>query len=86
VVGRELVQEDDRRPASSLFIVQTNAILGDGMGHFRFLSIFLFLRNIIASSAPNIAINFRGRNTAESFHFRHRMIAKSPRNSFLAAT
>jgi hypothetical protein len=56
------------------------------MGHFRFLSIFLFLRNIIASSAPNIAINFRGRNTAESFHFRHRMIAELPRNRFLAAT
>jgi hypothetical protein len=56
------------------------------MGHFRFLSIFLFLRNIITSSAPNIAINFRGRNAAEAFRFRHRMIAELPRNRFLAAT
>jgi len=56
------------------------------MGHFRFLSIFLFLRNIITSGSPKIAINFRGRNAAESFHFRHRMIAELPRNRFLVAT
>ena len=64
VVGRELVQEDDRRPASRLFIVKMNAILGDGMGHFGFLSIFLFSRNILARPASKIAINSRGRNTA----------------------
>jgi hypothetical protein len=64
VVGRELVQEDDRRPASRLLIVQTNAILGDGIGHFGFLSIFLFLRNFLARPATKIAINSRGCNTA----------------------
>jgi hypothetical protein len=86
VVGRELVQEDDRRSASRLFIVKTNAIFGDGIGHFGFLSIFLFFRNFIARAAPKIAINSRGRNAAESFHFRHQMIAESPRNRFRAAT
>jgi hypothetical protein len=86
VVGRELVQEDDRRPASRLFIVQTNAILGDGMGHFGFLSIFLFLRNFLALPAGKIAVNSRGCNTAKSVHFRHRMIVESPRNRFRAAT
>jgi hypothetical protein len=86
VVGRELVQEDDRRPASRLFIVQTNAILGDGIGHFGFFSIFLFSRNILARPGSKIAVNSRGRNTAKSIHFRHRMIAESPRNRFPAAT
>jgi hypothetical protein len=86
VVGRELMQEDDRRPASRLFKVQTDAIPGDGMGHFGFLSIFLFLRNIITSSAPKIAVNSRGCNAAESVRFRHRMLAESPRNRFRAAT
>jgi hypothetical protein len=59
------VQEDDRRPASRLFIVQTNAILGGGMGHFRFLSIFLFSRNFLARPARKIAVNSRGCNAAE---------------------
>jgi hypothetical protein len=76
VVGRELVQEDDRRPASRLFIVQTNAILGDGMGHFGFLSIFLFSRNLTARRTGKIAVNSRGRNAAELVHFRHRIIAE----------
>jgi hypothetical protein len=66
--------------------VQTNAILGDGIGHFGFLSIFLFSRNFVARPASKIAVNSRGRNTAGSFHFRHRIIAELPRNSFLAAT
>src|SRR5438094_7735781 len=60
VVGRELVQEDDRRPASRLFIVKANAILGDGIGHFGFLSIFLFSRNFLAWPVSKIAINSRG--------------------------
>jgi hypothetical protein len=85
VVGRELVQEDDRRAASGLFVVQTDAILGYGMGHFRFLSIFLFLRNFLTRPAGKIAVNSRGCNTAVSVHFRHRMIAESPRNRFLTA-
>jgi len=55
------------------------------MGHFVFLSIFLFLRNFITQRALKIAINFRGRNTAKSFHFRHGIHAESPRNGCLAA-
>jgi hypothetical protein len=35
------------------------------MGHFVFLSIFLFLRNIVAPQALKIAVNFRGCNTAK---------------------
>ena len=76
VVGRELVQEDDRRPASRLFEMQTDVILGDGIGHFGFFSIFLFSRNFIARPVGKIAVNARGRNAAESIHFRHRMIAE----------
>jgi hypothetical protein len=86
VVGREFVQEDDRRPASRLFIVQTNVILGDGMGHFGFFSIFLLSRNFLAWPTGKIAVNSRGCNAAESVHFRHRKIAESPRNRFRAAT
>jgi hypothetical protein len=66
--------------------VQTNAILGDGMGHFGFFSIFLFSRNILARPASKIAVNSRGCNTAKPLHFRRRMIAESPRNRFRAAT
>ena len=33
VVGRELVQEDDRRAAASLFVVEADVIRGDGVGH-----------------------------------------------------
>jgi hypothetical protein len=58
------VQEDDRRPASRLFIVQTNAIVGDGIKHFGFLSIFLFLRTFLARPAGKIAVNSRGCNAA----------------------
>jgi hypothetical protein len=86
VVGRELVQEDDRRPASCLFIVKTSAFLGDGVGHFGFLSIFLFSRNFLAQPADKIAVNSRGGNAAVWLHFRHRMIAESPRNRFRSAT
>jgi hypothetical protein len=56
------------------------------MGHFGFLSIFLFSRNILARLASKIAINSRGCNAAALLHFRHRIIAESPRNRFLAAT
>ena len=33
VVGRELMQEDDRGSASRLFVVKPDVILGDGIGH-----------------------------------------------------
>jgi hypothetical protein len=56
------------------------------MGHFGFFSIFLFSRNILARPGQQIAVNSRGRNTAKSIHFCHRMIAESPRNRFRAAT
>jgi hypothetical protein len=56
------------------------------MGHFGFLSIFLFLRNFLAWPAGKIAVNSRGCNAAVWFHFRHRLIAESPRNGFRAAT
>jgi hypothetical protein len=56
------------------------------MGHFGFFSIFLFSRNILARPGSKIAVNSRGRNTAKSIHFCHRMIAESPRNRFRAAT
>jgi hypothetical protein len=65
--------------------MQTNAVFGDGMGHFRFLPIFLFSRNILARPADKIAVNSRGCNTAELVHFRRRIIAESPRNRFRAA-
>jgi hypothetical protein len=41
------------------------------MGHFGFLSIFLFLRNIVARSTIKIAVNFPGRNAADRILFRH---------------
>jgi hypothetical protein len=66
--------------------MQANAIFGDGMGHFGFLSIFLFLRNFLARPASKIAVNSRGCNTAVWLHFGHVMPAESPRNRFLAAT
>jgi hypothetical protein len=56
------------------------------MGHFGLFSILLFSRNILARPGSKIAVNSRGRNTAKPFHFRHRMIAESPRNRFRAAT
>ena len=37
VVGRELVQEDDRGSAPGLFEIEADIILGDGIGHFGFL-------------------------------------------------
>ncbi len=37
VVGRKLVQEDDRRSAPGLFEIEADIILGDGIGHFGFL-------------------------------------------------
>ena len=37
VVGREFVQEDDRRSASRLFEIEADIIFGDGMGHLEFL-------------------------------------------------
>ena len=40
VVGRELVQEDDRRSAARLFEIETDIILGDGIGHFGILLSF----------------------------------------------
>jgi hypothetical protein len=55
------------------------------MGHFRFLSIFLFLRNIVTRPARKIAVNSRGGNAAVWFHFRHGIIAESPRNRFRTA-
>ncbi len=41
VVGRELVQEDDRRSAAGLFEVEADMIAGDGIGHLLFLPLFL---------------------------------------------
>jgi hypothetical protein len=58
----------------------------NGMGHFGFFSIFLFSRNLTARPADKIAVNSRGCNAAEPVHFRHRIIAESPRNRFRAAT
>ncbi len=37
VVGREFMQEDDRRSQARLFEMQTDMILGHGIGHLRFL-------------------------------------------------
>jgi len=56
------------------------------MGHFGFLSIFLFSRNFLARPGNKIAVNSRGRNTAVWLHFRHRIIAESPCNRFDNAT
>ncbi|XIA65164.1 hypothetical protein ACFIOY_01675 [Bradyrhizobium sp. TZ2] len=60
------------------------------MGHFDFLSIFLFSRNFIALTglkiAVKIAVNVPGRNAAEQILFGHQMIAERPRNRFRAAT
>jgi hypothetical protein len=56
------------------------------MGHFEFLSIFLFLRNFLARPGVKIAVNSRDRNKAVGLHFRHGIIAESSRNRFRAAT
>jgi hypothetical protein len=55
------------------------------MRHFGFLSISLFSRNFLAQPADKIAVNSRGGNAAVWLHFRHRMIAESPRNRFRSA-
>ncbi len=38
VVGREFVQEDDRRSAARLFEIETDIVLGHGVGHLRSFS------------------------------------------------
>jgi hypothetical protein len=77
VVGRELVQENDRRPATGLFEIETNMVARYGMGQWLFL--FVFLLDAFSSGGPaasKIAVNARGRNEAGSFLFRHGMIAE----------
>ncbi len=79
VVGRELVQEDDRRSAPRLFVVQANVILGDGMGISDSFD-FLFSRNILARLALKIAVNSRGCNNAILLHSRHLKLVELPWN------
>jgi hypothetical protein len=55
------------------------------MGHFEFLSFFLFSRNFLARRADKIAVNSQGCNAAVWFHFRHGISAESPRNRFRTA-
>jgi hypothetical protein len=70
VVGREFMQEDDRRSHARLFEMQADIILGDGMGHTRSSFCLAFLRG------TKIAVNARGRNAAGWILFRHEMIAE----------
>jgi hypothetical protein len=37
VVGRELVEEDDRRSAARLLEIESDIVARDGVGHWRFL-------------------------------------------------
>jgi hypothetical protein len=57
MVGRELVQEDDRRSASRLFEIEADTIFGDGMGRLRFLLVGRgqFLQLIFAAAMPKSA-------------------------------
>ena len=80
VVGREFVQEEDRRSAPRLLEIEANIILGGGIGHFDFLSL------LDAFPAPKIAVNACGRNAAGRALFRHEISAESPRNRSCAAT
>jgi hypothetical protein len=54
VVGREFVQEDDRRSLTDFFEIKTNVIARCGVWHLKFP----------CGSAPKIAINARGCNEA----------------------
>src|SRR5260370_8685465 len=71
MVGREFVQEDDRRSLACLLEIETDTIVGDGIGHL----IFLFLGRPRNSQLMLAAAMRRNR-----FPFRHEMIAESPRN------
>src|SRR5260370_15416472 len=71
MVGREFVQEDDRRSRACLLEIETDTIVGDGIGHL----IFLFLGRPRNSQLMLAAAMRRNR-----FLFRHEMIAESPRN------
>jgi hypothetical protein len=42
VVGREFMQEEDRRSATRLFEIEADIVVCDDMGHLRFLLLFLF--------------------------------------------
>ena len=70
VVGCEFVQEDDRRSRARLLEMQANMILGDGVGHLRFLLV------LARSPSPKFAVNALGRNAAGLFLFGHQMSAE----------
>jgi hypothetical protein len=60
VVGRELVQEDDRCSAAGLFEIEADFVVGDGIGHLLFL---------LRGPVSKIAVNAHGCNEAESILF-----------------
>jgi hypothetical protein len=67
VVGRELVQEDDRRSTAGLFEIEADIILRDGIGHFGFL---------FSSRNSKIAVNAHGCNAAGAIFFGHGICAE----------
>ncbi len=47
VVGREFVQEDDRRSLARLLEIEADVIAGYGIGHLQFLLTFLVLTRFL---------------------------------------
>src|SRR5580704_19325633 len=76
VVGREFVQEDDRRSLARLLEIETDIVARCGVRHLSFL---------LAGRLPKIAVNARGCNEAGTGFPRQGIIAESPRNRFRTA-
>jgi hypothetical protein len=66
MVGRELVQENDRGSASRLLEMETDIIFRNGMGHWYFLSL----------AGLRFAVNSLGGNAAALINSGHRIIAE----------
>ena len=76
VVGREFVQEEDRRSAARLLEIQADIVGRDGVGHLRFL---------LVSRASKIAVNARDCNAAELISFVMESARELPRKRFRTA-
>ncbi len=83
VVGRELVQEDDRRAASRLFSSADERYPWRRHGAFRIpLHFLVFARNFIARPGDKLQLILAAAIRQSGFIFAISIIAESPRNRF----